>query len=152
MRQRRSVGGGCVEVNVHGASHRFLGLTHRMAEIRQNGIFQVLSCIRVALLSLIFMLFLSLSLCPFMPSLPLSFSFSVSCTCTEGFSNTFLLSLTLCLVLSLFSVFLAPSLLPITIAGEKPLLQHSSPASGNCGHIIFDETGRGRRDAANISP
>lgn len=53
MMQRRSVGGGWVEVNVHGASQSFLGLTHRMAEIRQNGRLQVLpSVIRIALLSL----------------------------------------------------------------------------------------------------
>lgn len=39
---------------MHGASQSFLGLTHRMAEIRQNGRLQVLpSAIRIALLSLI---------------------------------------------------------------------------------------------------
>lgn len=53
MMQRRSVGGGWVEVNVHGASQSFLGLTQRMAEITQNGRLQVLpSAVRLSLLSL----------------------------------------------------------------------------------------------------
>lgn len=54
MRQGRSVGGGWIEVNIHGAPQSFLGLTRRMAEIRKNGRLQVLpSAIKTALFSLI---------------------------------------------------------------------------------------------------
>lgn len=61
---------------MRGASQSFLGLTHKMAEIRQNGRLQVLpSAIRIALLSLSLSrshfshsFFLPLSLCPLMLS------------------------------------------------------------------------------------
>lgn len=149
-RQRRSVGGGWVEVNVHGASQSFLGFTHRMAEIRQNGRLQVLpSAIRIALLSLISrtLSFFPFS-CPLMPALPLSFLFFFHCTHFLALTNTLSSSLPL-------SVFLPPSLLPITSASGKVCA--STVLSCCCrlslyGHIIFDETGRGWRDAANIPP
>ena len=145
---------------MHGASQSFLGLTHRMAEIRQNGRLQVLpSAIRIALLPLSSLtLFRSPPLCPLMPSLPLSLSlffFSLSCTCTQGFTNTFLLSLTPCLVFSLFQFFCFPFFCPLLSAGEKSVLQQSSPAAADCLYMATSYLVRqvgGWRDAANISP
>ncbi len=69
-----------------------------------------------------------------MPTLPLSQSFfsPLSHTRIQGFTNTFLLSLTPCLVLSLFPFFLPRSRLSITPAGEKSVLQQSSPAAADC--------------------
>ena len=78
-------------------------------------------------------LFLSLSSRPLMPSLPLARSFLfLPLFFAQGFTNTFLLSLTPCLVFSLFLFFWLPLPLPITSAGEKSVLQQSSPAAADC--------------------
>lgn len=83
------------------------------------------------------------------------FSFySLSRTCTKGFTNTFLLLLTPCLLLSLFLFFWLPLSCPLL----EPVKSLCFSSLSRCcrlslyGHIIFCETGRGWRDAANISP
>lgn len=115
------------------ASQSFLGLTHRMAEIRQNGRLQILpSAIRIALLScshLSHLFFLS----PYVLSLPLSKSYlfsSLSHMHTRFNTNTFLLSLTPCPVFSIFWFFWLPLSSPLLqpvkslcFSSPLPLLQ-----------------------------
>lgn len=81
--------------------------------------------------------FLSFSSCLLMPPLPLSvFLFSISHSYPQSFTNTFLLSLTPCLVLSLFLLFsLSPSFslsCPLLQPVKKSVLQQSSPAAADC--------------------